>query len=392
MPTHRVDAVVAPDGLRRGTHRIAAFDGLRGLACLLVTLSHLWVVVPMDAIDATGPARGLFRSGGLGVIIFFALGGYLVISGLMTFDDSRPATAIRRFWLRRLLRIGGHLVPVLLTIGIVAALDRTDPHTATQTRDSLTASATFTLNWKSANPFGTRFDVGHLWYLSVEQQAYLVLVFAVVWLKPYRKPLAAVLLGAAAAVMVNRWLVLERDGWYAASLRTFTRADPLLLGGAAALLCTSSAHQLADRARHVVLPALVAMAAVIGLAGSLDETAYLQTLGIVFTAAVILLVVSVVSVVAAGEPGGLGQRLLALPPLRFIGAVSLPLYLWHLPVFAALARWATDMAWAARLAIASVAIASLVTISHFAIERPVQRALRRHRLARGTRHVFHATA
>lgn len=38
----------------------------------------------------------------------------------------------------------------------------------------------------------------------------------------------------AISVMANRRITLDQDGWYVASLRTFTRADGLLLGALAA--------------------------------------------------------------------------------------------------------------------------------------------------------------
>lgn len=361
-----------------GVRKVLALDGLRGVACLLVLFGHAWIIVPSDVIDSTGIVQGLFASGSLGVTIFLALGGFLVTRSILGQLHRTGAMSIGRFWLRRLIRIGSQLIPFLAVIAIVAAFDRWDAYTAEQTRNSLLNAARFTLNWAFINDaFNTRQDFGHLWYLSVEQQVYLVLVIALAWLVRYRVALILLVTAGAVASMAYRWVVLDRDGWFIASLRTFTRSDALLLGAAVALAFPYLAKHAANL-RVVVLPALLAMTGTVLLSSELSDVAFLQTQGIVFVIATTALVVSIA---AASNPTGLGERFLSWPPFRFIGKVSFPLYIWHYPAFYAADRWANDVAWMPRLLITLAALALIVGICQIAIEQPVGRWLDRNRKA-----------
>lgn len=361
-----------------GGRKIASLDGLRGLACLLVLCGHAWIVVPSDVIDSTGVFRGLFASGSLGVTIFLTLGGFLVTRSVLGQLHRTGSVSVGRFWLRRLVRLGAQLVPFLAVIAIVAALDRWDSYTAEQTRNSILNTARFTLNWSFINdPFVTRQDFGHLWYLSVEQQLYVVLLVAIVWLARYRIALIGLVTGAAVAMMVYRWVVLDRDGWFIASLRTFTRGDALLLGSALALAFPFS-HRHRETFRPIVLPALGAMTLLLLLSAELSDIAFLQTQGILFVVATATLVVSIA---AAANPAGLGERFLAWPPFRFVGRISFPLYIWHYPAFYAADRWANDMPWLPRLLLTLAVLGVIVAICQMAIEQPVGRWLDRNRTA-----------
>ena len=173
-----------------GRNKVPAFDGLRGIACVLVVLGHSWIIVPTDVIDSAGALRGLFFSQNLAVITFFVLGGFLVTRSLLEQQHRTGTVPVGRFWLRRLVRIGAQLVPFALVILVVSIVDNGTPTPREQTRRSLVNILRFTFNWSLVNdPLGNRDDLGHLWYLSVEQQVYLVLVLLLVWLAHYRLPL-----------------------------------------------------------------------------------------------------------------------------------------------------------------------------------------------------------
>lgn len=363
-----------------GSRKVPALDGLRGVACVLVVLGHAWIVVPPDVIDSTGFLKGAFASGSLGVTVFLGLGGFLVTRSILGQLHRTGAVSIGRFWFRRLIRIGSQLVPFLAVIAIVAVVDRWDAYSADQTRNSVVNAARFTLNWAFINDaFNTRPDFGHLWYLSVEQQVYLVLLIAMVWLVHYRVVLIGLITSTAIASMVYRWIVLDRDGWFIASLRTFARSDALLLGAAVAL-AFPYLRKRAAQLRVIVLPALVAMTVTILLSAELADVAFLQSQGIVF---VVVTTTLIVAIAAAANPSGPGERFLSWPPFRFIGNVSFPLYIWHYPVFFAADRWAKEMAWTPRLLLTLAALAVIVGVCQIAIEQPVGRWLDRNRTASG---------
>ena len=375
-----------------GHVKTPAFDGLRGIACILVVLGHSrWIIVPPDVIESAGPMRGLFFSESLAVIVFFVMGGFLVTRSLVETQRRHGSIPIGRFWLRRLVRIGAQLVPFAAVILVVSILDRWDTYSGEQTRRSLVNILRFTFNWSLVNdPLGNRDDLGHLWYLSVEQQVYVVLVLLLVWLARHRLSLVTVLCGGAIAVMINRWLVFDQQGWYVATLRTLTRADGLMLGAAAAVLF-SILRRFRAVARMVTLPALGVIAFLVLLSPQLSTVAFLQTQGIVFVVAATILVLATA---VAAQPDGLAERLLSWPPFRFFGMISFPLYIWHLPVYHATQRWARDLPWLARAALAAAALVVIVGIMQLAIERPVGRWLdrNRHGASGGAREMAAATA
>src|SRR5512146_2421844 len=89
---------------------VRSFDGVRGLAILLVIAYH--TVGATAYPDATlGWARPLLMSGWAGVDIFFALSGFLITTLLLREENrerlaGRPARfSLSRFYLRRALRI-----------------------------------------------------------------------------------------------------------------------------------------------------------------------------------------------------------------------------------------------------------------------------------------------
>ena len=186
--------------------RVPAFDGFRGSAMVLVLLSHVWVLMPAGFRESLGPATGLFNSGSLGVVIFLVLGGFLVTTGLLETRESTGSMGLRHFWSRRLVRICGPLFAMLAVLVVVAWAESFRGSTPASTMRSVWRVATFTFNWALIeNPGGVRPDLGHLWYLSVEQQFYVVwvLVLAVLW---RRRGLLGALLAASAVGVMTRTL------------------------------------------------------------------------------------------------------------------------------------------------------------------------------------------
>ena len=95
---------------------------------------------------------------------------------------------------------------------------------------------TYTQNiWGATNLLELIPEFGHLWYLSVQQQCYLVLPLAVALLARWRPAFVAILVVLMAAVYYWRQVTLADTGWITASSLTTTRADGLLWGVALAV-------------------------------------------------------------------------------------------------------------------------------------------------------------
>ena len=102
--------------------RVDLYDGLRGIAIVLVVLSHGWYLWPIDWIDQHAWVRPFFRSGNSGVTIFLVAAGFLMFRSLTA---RRPLFAMRAdtTFVRRVARVGPSLWLFLVVAVVVAALD-----------------------------------------------------------------------------------------------------------------------------------------------------------------------------------------------------------------------------------------------------------------------------
>ena len=87
-------------------YRIAALDGLRGIAILLVIVHHQLIPLPL-----TG--------GFLGVDLFFVLSGFLITSLLLKEFHTTKSISLTRFYARRVLRLAPALVLYLIATLLV---------------------------------------------------------------------------------------------------------------------------------------------------------------------------------------------------------------------------------------------------------------------------------
>lgn len=142
-------------------------EGLRGLAILLVFIFHL-------------SNHGRHNWGALGVGVFFVISGY-VITGSMTrqlrLDPSQKIdmqTFLRRFYIRRALRLLPLAIAVILITCVISLWD------PTADRRQYVLSSIFCLLYVG-NLFGFTFGysdlapgLGHFWSLAVEEQFYFI--------------------------------------------------------------------------------------------------------------------------------------------------------------------------------------------------------------------------
>ena len=202
--------------------RVHSLDVLRGLAVLLVLFRHL----PND--NASEPLRLIQSIGWTGVDLFFVLSGFLISGLLFSEFDKTGALDVKRFWLRRGLKIWPSYY---FTYG--AAMLLTVIATATpQLLITRAPNYIFIQNYMDHDVRWT-----HSWSIAVEEHFYLILPILLLVLIPAKlKKLPQIILGLCVFVLAFRvFLFFARDipwtnFYYPSHMRIDSLAFGVLLG------------------------------------------------------------------------------------------------------------------------------------------------------------------
>ncbi|MEP6635152.1 MAG: acyltransferase [Acidobacteriota bacterium] len=320
-------------------------DGLRALAILAVLGLHAGVP--------------LFRGGGLGVDVFFVLSGYLITSILLRERANLGSIGLKRFYLRRVLRLFPALFVLLACATAYAYFFQVNPERS-ETYGFVLYTLFYVANW--ARSFGVSHPwLGHCWSLSVEEQFYLIWPPLLVLLtsKLSVRRTLIVTLGLILAVIVHRaWLwtgPLSFDRLYNG---LDTRGDSLLIGCGLALLHAGGLRP-ANKFWALACGALLALGVMFG--HLLPVELLLRYGGVTIIAAAAACVLSTVLVTP--------PAFLSLRPLVWVGKLSYSLYLWHLPAIHMVgwrAGWHEWQLIPLRLALSFV----LAVVSYYFIELP----------------------
>lgn len=157
--------------------RIAALDGVRGLAILLVLCMHCLYIAPLFGVDiTTNTYARLAMLGWSGVDVFFVLSGFL-ITGILVRGKGHPAGAyFRNFYMRRSLRIFPLYYLVICLLLYVL------PNRAAATGGEQLSYLLYYQNIRFAIFSEQGFDPARMitWSLAIEEQFYLLWP-ALVW-------------------------------------------------------------------------------------------------------------------------------------------------------------------------------------------------------------------
>jgi peptidoglycan/LPS O-acetylase OafA/YrhL len=287
--------------------RIPTLDGLRAVAILIVVASH---------VDHQGLVGQL---GHMGVMIFFALSGYLITMRLLEEYGKKGRISLRDFYLRRAFRILPPAVTYLAVLSLLVALGIVVCSTA-----SIWGALLFYVNYQKVGEIGWR--AGHFWSLSVEEHFYLFWPLMLVGFGVGRgwKTALALIVGIIVwRATDHRFHILEKM-FHVPYLRwntsgTDVLADTLLWGCALAFfkLRFNSFVSVAIAASSALLLALISM----GFRLPLHSTELVLTVEHVLPAALLGAVIAC--------PQNFIGRFLELKPMRFIGNLSYSLYIWQ---------------------------------------------------------------
>jgi peptidoglycan/LPS O-acetylase OafA/YrhL len=190
---------------------ILSLTGLRGLAALMVVITHYWSWTKVTSADALPASVGPWMAtSSIGMAIFFTLSGYVITLSYAKWDwRNRPVFNLTRLFFYRLAR----LYPAFFVFAVLAILrfpplqDLTDPHTQSYLLPHL-------LLWQAWLPVKydgvlVPDDFFHVsWSLSVECALYLAFGIGAIFLAVLpRWRFKPIILGAVFLVLT--WELVE---------------------------------------------------------------------------------------------------------------------------------------------------------------------------------------
>jgi peptidoglycan/LPS O-acetylase OafA/YrhL len=300
---------------KENSRSIPSLDGLRALSVFAVILGH----TKSEWLDRI-PFNSSFRHGNQGVAVFFVISGFLITHLLLKELRREGWISLRRFYLRRTLRIFPPFYAFLLVIAILSLL-----HEVQVTSTSMFAAATYSWNYL---PWTSGWVMAHCWSLTLEEQFYLL------W------PACMGFFGRRASLSIASGVILlspfSRVATYYAwpamrghtGMMLHTRLDTIMTGCLLALIVDM---RLCSRFRQLALHPAAAIAALVFLL-AVDPLAELRWKGsymlpVGFSLENLAIAVILLYVVFRHEsPLGkvLNSRL-----LRHLGIISYSLYLWQ---------------------------------------------------------------
>jgi peptidoglycan/LPS O-acetylase OafA/YrhL len=328
---------------------LPALDGLRAVAVFTVVASH-----------SNLPLR---IPGDLGVSAFFVLSGFLITRLLVRERERTGKVSVRRFYLRRTMRIfPAYYAFLVLSYAL-------DARAGQQWSRALLANAlTYTVNYFNAFNHHPATSVAHAWSLAVEEQFYLLwpLAFVILAARGRRALVTGVGVAALGAVAWRSWLFLGAHVDSAYVYNAFdTRLDNLAIGCLLALAVdydsvVAAAGMLAKRSWFPIMTLALLLTSRLA-----SPESYHYSIG--FTVDALLVATLIVQLLQLYR-----ARLwcwLEWPAVRYLGAISYPIYLYH-QWGASVGRRIAGDAHAFELVIGVTATIILATGSYFIIERP----------------------
>lgn len=290
--------------------RIIRLDGIRGIAILCVLFSH-------SAFRFTGN-ENLSPIGHFGVLLFFALSGYLITLRLLDDFDRHGSISLRKFYTRRAFRILPPAVTYLLILALLTWLG-----VVVCSDQSIRAALFFYVNYIKAGTLGWR--AGHFWSLSVEEHFYLIWPALLVACRVRRGWIAAALL----AIAINLWRyyaghhgLMDRASYDNVAFRTDSIADTLLWGCCLAFV---RARLSSKWATALVLVA-IAFDILLMFPGLLPQLQ--RFLPRHFVPVEQFLPTLILAGIVLTDSSKL-VRALEFKPLRWLGLISYSLYIWQ---------------------------------------------------------------
>lgn len=336
-PPGPASATVGPPVSAPRTRRDPALDGLRGLAVLMVFLFHYGggLQSPTPAVRLLGYVT---QGSWLGVVLFFALSGFLITGSL--WDSLGQRHRLRNFYIRRVLRI----FPIYFLALFAAALYALHRSATVASLKPLTVFVFFLQDLPHLSSYALQNQLSlplyHLWTVAVEEQFYLLWPIILLFAHSRRHALRLSLWVFGITVLFL-YCVYALPAFIGARTHhlydyfLLTQAAPIALGAAASLAMGSRIGPSGRKpGSHRIVRKYARPAFLIGLAiylytCILSKTLYLSG-PIQFWLGLPAIAVSAAAAIPLVLRPGLLRTLASYPALGWMGRISYGFYIFHI--------------------------------------------------------------
>jgi len=342
-----------PSLVRSLSHN-SGLDALRGIAITLVFLFHAGI-------------QG-FSGAFIGVDIFFVLSGFLITLLLLQEHQTKGKISLRKFYIRRMLRLLPGLMLMLLTYLAYVNFHVGDSTVKLHELQDALIALFYAANWTRAFDLNRPDILGHTWSLSAEEQFYIIWPLFIRFLLPLSGLLRSLII---ALLFFLSWawrayLLSHGASWNRLYNGLDCRADMLLAGCLLASLWNTGYLDFWPNSklfsRIFVFISFIVLAVMSNTVDWQKAPLYLWQYPLVAlgTAIIILEIVSL--------PGGFVNKTLNRKWLVLAGKISYGIYLWHYPVISQLKeiRVSTKL----QPIVAALLTVFFAVISWYGIERP----------------------
>mgnify|MGYP002768329931 FL=1 len=351
---------------------ITGLDGIRAIAVIMVLAYHLKLA--------------LFKSGFLGVTVFFVLSGYLITGILISEVEEEGTIDLKNFWLRRIRR----LVPAVMSMAVVIIFVSAVVNRVIFTKgckDFLASVLGFNNWWQIFNKVsyfeaaGVPSPFTHCWSLAIETQFYLIYPLILLGIYKLAKSrgegrakrgllfAGVTLLLALISVILMIVLFDPQQDASRVYYGTDTRAFSLLFGALLAILWEYRMVPRRLSASVNMVLGSVSFAALLVMTIAINGSSNFWYRGGQFVGTIL----TVLMVYAVSGRKTWLSRFLSNPVLKWIGDRSYSIYLWHYPIILLISKGIKASWWITLIEIVlSVVLAEL---SYRFIETPIRHGI-----------------
>jgi peptidoglycan/LPS O-acetylase OafA/YrhL len=295
-----------------------ALDGLRGIAIILVLLYHNFGFVTY------------FKSGWVGVDLFFVLSGFLITEILLRTKGS--PFFLRSFYMRRFLRIFPLYYLCLLVVIIIIPATERPFYDVDYYKTNQLWFWMYLQNWLYIFKHPEQSALlNHLWSLAVEEQFYLIWPLVILFTKSLKTQFRIVML-LLAVVMISRITFCFIHPYHISygNLYTFSRIDGLCIGCGLALLQKIDFNLATRYSRKILMVVLVVNVLIV-------SGIYFLHLNVPYTALIGYTSIAILFGLLLHKTIEIEKnqisRFLSTVLFRFFGKISYSLYIFHWPIY-----------------------------------------------------------